>query len=379
MPSGRTFDAAVVGGGVIGCSIAWRLAQTGLRVVLLERQAIGAEASMAAGGMLAPLAEADKQDSFLELATASRRLYRTLSEELLEVTGINIEYRTDGTLFPALNEADETALERRWKWQQEAGFRVERLSAPEARLLEPLLSEAARGALLFPDDHQVNNRRLVTALATAARRAGVAISEYTEALSIDTEQSEVSRLVTTQRSFETERVVIAAGSWSSQIHFPPSASRFPIEPVRGQMVAFNAAVQMPSRVMYSRRGYLIPRLEGILIAGSTTERVGFDKSVTADGISTIISSAIEITPAVGKMQRVDAWAGLRPATPDGWPVIGADPGIVGLFYATGHYRNGILLTPITARLITELIVSGRTTIDLDPFSVTRFEHRAAAG
>lgn len=379
MPSERTFDAAVIGGGVIGCSIAWRLAQSGMRVVLFERQKIGAEASMAAGGMLAPLAEADKQDPFLDLAIASRKLYRAFSQELLELTGINIEYRTEGTLFPALNEDDETALESRWSWLQEAGFRVERTSATEARLLEPLLSESVRWALVFPDDHQVNNRRLVNALETAARRAHVVIKEHTDVLSVETERSEMARLVTTQGSFETRRVVIAAGSWSNQIHFPSSASRFPMEPVRGQMVAFKPRGQMPQRVMYSRRGYLIPRLEGILIAGSTTERVGYDKSVTEDGVSTIIENAIEIIPAIREMERVDAWAGLRPATADGWPVLGRDPGVDGLYYATGHYRNGILLTPITAGLMTDLIVSGSTTIDLEPFSATRFEHRVAAG
>ncbi len=377
--SERTFDAAIIGGGVIGCAIAWGLAKAGLETAIIERGAVGGEASSAAGGMLAPLSEADCRDPFFDLAVASRARYAGLTTELFETTGIDIEYRSEGTIFLALTAEDEEELETRFRWQRATGLEVERLDSSSVRKLEPLVSERVRWALRFPDDHQVNNRRLVAALETACRTSGVTVLDHTEASSLVCERGQTKGVQTRIGVVHSPRVVIAAGSWSSLLAGSPSTSAMAIEPIRGQMVALASPHPAPRSVIYSRRGYLIPRLGGFLIAGSTTERAGYENVVTAGGIASIIERAIEIMPIISSLAITETWAGLRPATTDGLPVIGADPDINGLFYATGHYRNGILLAPITAEIMCDLIVTGKTSWNLSPFEVTRFAHRAVAG
>jgi len=374
-------DVAIVGGGVIGCAVAWRLGQAGLRVVVVERGGVGREASHAAGGMLAPLAEADRADDFFRLATASRALYPGFAAELRGATGVDVEYRAEGTLFLSLSAEDDEELDRRWQWQRAAGLNVKRLGADCARRLEPLLSEGLRWALKFPDDHQVDNRRLMAALSAAARQAGAAFWTETEARALILEGGRAAGLATTRGELRAPRVVVAAGSWSSWLGVVGGRlpAGFEIEPVRGQMVALEMPAPPVSHIIYSRRGYLVPRLGGYLIAGSTSERVGYDKRVTAGGVSSIIASAGEMLPCAADLAITETWAGLRPASPDGLPVLGPDPQIVGLVYATGHYRNGILLAPVTARAISELIVKGESGDDLAPFSVARFARRSAAG
>jgi glycine oxidase len=378
-------DVAIIGGGVIGCAIAWRLGQAGLRVVVIERGQVGREASRAAGGILAPLAEADSVDAFFDLAVASRALYADFARELREAAGLDIEYRTEGTLYLALTEADEKELDRRWQWQRAAGLNVKRLNAGCARKLEPLANERLRWALKFPDDHQVDNRRLMTALAAAAQAAGVEFWTETEArrLLVDAHggQRRIIGVMTTRGELRARAVVIAAGSWSSLLEEEAGKplADFRIEPVRGQMVALNLPAPAVRHIIYSRRAYLIPRLSGTLIAGSTTEQAGYDRSVTAGGIASILERAREIVPCVNELAVREIWAGLRPKAPDGWPILGSDPHISGLIYATGHYRNGILLAPITARAISELIVKGESAVNLAPFSLTRFAPHRASG
>jgi glycine oxidase len=374
----KQFDVAVVGAGVIGCAIAWRLGQAGMRVAVVERGAVGEEASSAAGGMLAPQAEADGADRFFELAVASRAMYPAFARELLEATGIDIEYRREGTLYLALSEEDEEELESRYQWQRAAGLKVKQLGASGVRELEPQVNARLRWALKFPDDHQLNVRRLVTALEVAARAAGSTFWVRTEARSILTQgggrRGRVIGLHTTRGDLLARCVIVAAGSWSSLLPFADGNLPLPvqIEPVRGQMMALEAPTPSLRHVIYSRRGYLIPRLSGLVLAGSTTERLGYDKRVTAGGAAKIVSQAVEIAPILAESAIVETWAGLRPASPDAWPILGEDTAAGGLIYATGHYRNGILLTPITAQLTTQLITSGKSVIDLSHFSVSRF-------
>lgn len=381
----KQFDAAIVGGGVIGCAIAWKLSQAGMSVVVLERGEAGREASQAAGGMLAPLAEADEADDFFHLAVASRAMYADFARELQEASGIDIEYRTEGTLYLALSEGDEEELDRRWQWQHTAGLNAKRLSAGCARQLEPHLNEKIRFALKFPDDHQVNNRLLVAALLDAANRSGVRFLTQTEVTKLIVETRAGRKLIagvkTTHDEIKAGCVIVAAGSWSSSLAFDDEhpLNHFNVEPVRGQMVAIEMQGMSVRHVIYSPRGYLVPRLGGFLIAGSTTETVGYDRRVTAGGIASIIGRAAEILPGISGQAIIEMWAGLRPRATDGLPILGIDPLVTGLIYATGHYRNGILLTPITARAISEMIVKGESRIDLAPFSVARFAHRQAAG
>jgi glycine oxidase len=368
------FDAAVIGGGIIGCAIAWRLGQNGMRVVVIERGENGCEASWAAGGMLAPLAEAHHADAFFELAVASRAMYADFACELHKSTGIDIEYRTEGTLYLALSAADEEELEQRWQWQHEAGLNLKKLSAECVRKLEPALNPELRWALRFPDDHQVNNRRLMKALIAATRKAGVEFWTHTTATDLAIANSRVIGLATTRGEVKTSTIIVAAGCWSSLLrvndHGP--IKDFLVEPVRGQMIALEMPVPALQHVVYSNRSYLVPRLSGVVIAGSTTEQVGYDKRITAGGLASIIDRAIEIAPVLSNQILVETWAGLRPRTKDEWPILGSDPRISGLVYATGHYRNGILLTPVTAQAISEFVARGECTINLQPFSLSRF-------
>lgn len=370
------FDAAVIGGGTIGCAIAWRLGQRGLRVVVVERGEMGREASWAAGGMIAPSAEANYADAFFELAIASRAMYADFVRELLALTGIDTEYRTEGTLYLALSSVDEKELEHRWQWQHEAGLNIKKLSADCVRKLEPALTPKLRLALKFPDDHQVNNRRLMKALEAAARRTGVEFWTYTAATDISIANSQVTGLATTRGEVKTNTIIVAAGSWSSLLRAKDDRAMqdFRVEPVRGQMAALEMPVPPLQHVVYSSHGYLVPRLSGVVIAGSTTENVGYDKRATAGGIASIIERAVEIAPVLSKQVLVETWAGLRPRTNDEWPILGNDSRINGLVYATGHYRNGILLTPITAQAISEMVIRGESTINLKPFSISRFNH-----
>jgi glycine oxidase len=374
-----SFDTAIIGGGVIGCSIAWRLAQGGQRVVVIERNEIGKEASWAAGGMLAPLAEADSADEFFQLCVASRAMYADFARELREASGLDIEYRTEGTLYLALTEEDEEELEHRWQWQHAAGLNVKKLKADCVRKLEPLVNERLRWALKFPDDHQVNNRRLAEALHAAALKAGVHFLPFTEARELITEaqagQTRVRGVGTTRGEIHAATVVLAAGAWAGLL----PTTKLPVVPVRGQMVALEMPAPSLSHVIYSRRGYVIPRFGGYLIAGSTTENTGFDKRVTAQGLAAIIEKAVEIAPPLRTQAVTETWAGLRPHGPDDQPILGADPQMQRLIYATAHYRNGILLTPITAQAISELILQGESSTNLAPFSLTRFalQHHAS--
>ena len=363
-------DVVIVGGGVIGLAIARELALRGVReVCLIERATLGTEASFAAAGMLLPQVEADAEDDFFKLACRSRDLYPSFASALREETGIDVELDTTGTLYLALNERDHEHIEKRFHWQTRAGLAVELLSGTAARELEPCISESVFGALRFPNDIQVENRRLLSALANSVSNLGVEVLTETNVESLMIERSRVTGVQTNRGSIRCKSIVIAAGTWSS---FLQRSSVLPIQPVRGQMICLESKPQLTRHVLYSPRGYLVPRQDGRLLAGSTSENAGFAKRVTAGGISSILRNTLEISPDIAKLPLVDTWAGLRPRPADGLPVLGACGEIDGVFYATGHYRNGILLAPLTVELITEAIVGGATSPLLAPFSPDRF-------
>ena len=364
------YDIVIVGGGVIGLTIARALARRGVGdVCLVERGNLGTEASWAAAGMLLPQVEADAPDEFFNLACQSRDLYPAFAAALREETGIDVELDTTGTLYLALTDADHEEIEKRYEWQTRAGLSVEILSVEEARALEPCISEATLGALRFPKDIQVENRRLLSALANSVTKLGVEIATQTIVDSLIIDGNHVRGVQTSRGAINCPTVVIAAGTWSSFIKTAPMPA---IEPIRGQMICLEAKPQLTRHVIYSPRGYIVPRQDGRLLAGSTSEHAGFAKCVTAGGVATILHNALEISPAISDLPLVDTWAGLRPRAPDGLPVLGPCGEIEGLFYATGHYRNGILLAPLTAELITEAIVAGVTSPLLAPFSPDRF-------
>src|SRR5687768_14829441 len=350
-------DAVIVGGGVIGLSVARELALRGLRnVTVIERGEFGKEASWAAGGILAPQVEADRPDEFFELARASRDLYPAFVRALQDETGIDVQLDQTGTLYVGFTEADEKEMRRRLDWQRRAGLRVEWLEGEDARHLEPNVASNVRCALRFPDDWQVGNRRLIEALLASNRRLGVQLIANSEIRSVRIENKRVTGIesghsislplsacgeglgerfalpVTPPRSrggesektsIEAAVVVIAAGAWTSDIKIPATdSSAVQIEPVRGQMLCFQNDAPLTRHVIYSSRGYLVPRRDGRLLAGSTSEHVGFDKRVTDEGAVSIKSMAFEIAPGLEEAASVDSWAGFRPHAPDDLPVLG---------------------------------------------------------
>jgi glycine oxidase len=367
-----TAEVIIVGAGVIGLTIARALAQRGVReIMLIERGRPGAETSWAAGGILAPQVESDHPDEFFQLACASRDLYPDFADSLKDETGVDVELDTTGTLCVGFDSNDEDELRRRYEWQQRTGLEVESLTGDEARRLEPCISAQVTCALRFPRDFQVENRRLIDALVRANEELGVQLLTGSSVSAIRIEQQSVCGVVASNGPVDAPIVVLAAGAWNSLIDAPGLAS-IQIEPVRGQMLCFAARPQIARHVIYSSRGYLVPRQDGRVLAGSTAEHVGFDKRITDEGVAAIKAMATEIAPGIAALPLIDSWAGFRPRAKDGLPVLGASAQIEGLFYATGHYRNGILLAPITGKVIADAIVDGVMPKSLDSFSPNRF-------
>ncbi len=373
-PTNQTAAVIIIGGGVIGLAVARALALRGVRdVLLIERNSLGAESSSAAAGMLAPQAEANRAHEFFYLTCQSRDLYPAFAAALLEETGIDIELETTGTLYLAFTEHDEKELERRYAWQRQAGLPLEKLSAARVRELEPVIGENVRAALKFPLDAQVENRRLISALAVANERLGVRLETGTAVVSLQVERGRVAGIETSRGFIAAEQVVVAGGAWSSLLGAPDARlPKLGIKPVRGQMLCFETNPPIARHVVYSPRGYIVPRRDGRLLAGSTTEHAGFEKRVTAAGIHSILSAALEISPRIASLPLTDSWAGLRPRAADTLPVLGPCAEIAGVFYATGHYRNGILLAPVTGELIARAVVDGVFPPALNIFSPNRF-------
>ncbi len=369
-------EVLVVGAGVIGCAVARHLARRGARVRVLERGEPGAEASRAAAGLLAPLVEADGPGPFLDLLLRGREMYPAFAAALREETGIDVGYSDAGTLSLALTDADARAMERRHAWQSAAGLTVERLTAEEARGLEPGITPGLRWALRFPGDHQVDNRELARALCVAAKRAG---AEVRTGAAVDRLAWSDGRLAGVELAggerVEADAVVLAAGCWAGRLPGLPRA--LPVLPVHGQIAAVAAVPQRFRHSIDTPRCYLVPRADGRLIAGATVERGVWRKAVTPAGLCSVLAGATEIAPWIADLPLVETWSGLRPGTPDDLPVLGPDPEVPNLFYATGHFRNGILLAPLTGETVGELVLGGDAGIDVAPFGIGRFG--AAAG
>jgi len=339
-------------------------------VTLLERGQPGTEASWAAAGILAPQVEVDHADDFFRLAAASRDMYPAWADSLQSETGMDVELDRTGTIYVGFSEADEAELQSRSDWQKSEGLCVEWLSADETRKLEPCVSSEVRCALRFPNDYQVENRRLIKALLSANENLGVYLITECNVNELLIENDKVRGVNTSLGWIAAPIVVLAAGAWTSLID---SGFRGPrIEPVRGQMLCFETPTPVTKHVIYSARGYLVPRRDGRLLAGSTSERVGFDKRVTAAGVNAIRSMANEIAPALTGIEPADSWSGFRPRGMDDWPVLGPCEETAGLYYATGHYRNGILLAPITGELIAAAIVESAVPAAIRAFSPERF-------
>ena len=371
MTRGASADVVIVGGGVIGCAVARRAALGGRSVVVVERATPGAEASRAAAGMLSPLAEAREAGPFLDLLLRARAAYPSFVSALADEAGMDVPYADAGTLFLSLRAEDDAELEERFAWQRAGGLCVERLTADEARALEPALSPALRFALRFPGDHAVDNRALSAALWTAAEQAGAAFRLGADAVSVIRDGTRAIGVeLSNGDRIAADTVVLAGGCWSGQLRGLPRP--LPVEPVHGQLLSIEAAPPLFRHVVDSPRCYLVPRPEGRVIAGATVETVGYRKAVTPWGVRRLLEGALEIAPALEHAPLAETWSGLRPGTPDGLPILGRDPDAPNLVYATGHFRNGILLAPLTGEAIGGMLLGEPPSIDLSPYSISRF-------
>ena len=364
------FDVIVIGAGVIGLSIAYELAKQGRRVGLLERGAgPGCESSNAAAGILAPEEDAQGPGPFLDLCLRSWSLFPALVRTLERETRIPLGYRRSGLLSLAQLSSDEAELETRYRWQRACRLRVSRLTARQVRSLEPAVDGRLRWALFYHDDHQIDNARFTQALAMAAQKRGVRIFFGHEVRHILVRSHRVCGAEGAQGRFESPVVVDAAGSWANldgRLGF-----QVPVVPAKGQMVALQMARPLFKRIVKSKRAYLVSRRGGRLLVGATVEFAGFDKTVTANAVEGLIQGAREISSRVGSAEFRETWAGLRPCSQDRFPILGPTP-MEGFFVAAGHFRDGILLAPLTGKVMADLIVRGKAPLDLKPFALERF-------
>ena len=364
-------DVIVIGGGVIGCTIAWKLAQRGLRVTLLERGRIGCEASCAAAGMLSPQGENQTPGPFFDLCLRSRSMYRQFAAELTDTSGVDVEYKDEGTLFVIVAGENEGEKTRWTSWQLEAGLSLEHLTADDVRKSEPAVTESATTAVFLPEEHQVENRRLMEALEVAMKQAGVQVIEGANVTALTTERGGITGVTSGGEVFDAGSVIVAAGAWSTRL-LEPLGLNIKLIPARGQMIAVKGATCPITRVLHSSKVYLVPRRDGRILIGATVEYAGFRKAVTVEAVNHLLGAAVELVPSLKQLEIVETWSGLRPDTSDHLPIIGPG-GVDNLLLATGHFRNGILLAPITAALVSELVTSGHPPDRLKPFGIERFE------
>jgi glycine oxidase len=362
-------DVVIVGGGLIGCSVAAELAGRGRSVIVVERNEPGAEASGAAAGMLAPQSEAPRRDAFFDLAVESRDLYPSWVRGLAEETGVHVGYRKTGLLHCRFEAGAPADPSEPFAWQRTAGLPVLARRREElAAEVEGRLSSEVCDAVLFPDEAAVDPRPLTRAAWIAAVGRGAVVRTGTSVLGFRLEKGICRGVDTAAGLIEAEATVDAAGAWAAFDGRLPTP--LPVEPVRGQIVELSLPGQPLKTIVASDDAYVVPRPDGTLLVGSTAERVGFDKRVTAEAVGRLIAAAARLIPALGAASFVTAWSGLRPGTPDGLPVLGAGP-VERLFFAAGHFRNGILLAPATARILADLLTGGPPR-DLSPFSIERF-------
>jgi len=365
------YDVLVLGGGIIGASVAEELARRGQRVCLIERGTVGCESSKAAAGILSAQMDLDQPGPFFELCQRARALYPRWVAHLERQSGLDVGYRQRGILYLVRTNADGRRMVRQALWQRRLGLRAERWSSAMLKRQELYVCPTFREAWYFPMEAEVDNVTLMEALAAACRKAKVALCDHTEVRRLLIQRRRVVGVETARGHSKADVVVNCIGSWASQL--APTRLRLPVAPARGQMLEFDAPKNLLRRPIMSEIGYGIQRRDGRLIVGSTVEQVGFDRRVTLAGMQTILSGfARLVDPAALRQCRFrSAWAGLRPRSQDGLPILGSTA-IEGLYVATGHFRHGILLAPVTAHLLTELILTGRCRLDLEPFSPTRF-------
>lgn len=370
-----SFDTVVIGAGVIGLSTAWRLAQRGLKVLVLERDKPGAGASGVAAGMLAPVTEASfGEEQLLRLNLMSARRFPSFLEELQEASETKVAFDSEGTLYSAFDRDQLEGLQRLHDFQLSLGLEVEWLSYEHAREIEPALHPSLRGAVLAPGDTAVDPRVLLDALTVAAERTSCTIRSGAEVRSLQITADKLDGIfLETGERIDCGGAVLAAGCWSGRIDGVPAEVRSSIRPVKGQVLRLRPVKQEPALLVNTVRTeevYLVPRLGGVVV-GATMEEKGYEVAVTAGAVYELLRSAAEAVPGVRELEMVEASAGLRPASLDNRPLLGPTS-VEGLFCATGHFRNGVLLAPITADTLVRMITQPEIAVEIEPFLPVRF-------
>lgn len=369
-------DVVIAGAGIIGCAIAYEMSRRGVSCLLLESRRLGMAATNAAAGILAPLAEFRRPDALVHLGLASMRLYPQWVERLREeAPDIDVEFALTGVLRVAFDEQELAELRTGLRYQQELGVELVELDGAALREAEPRLSPKIVGGVLCSEEGQVSNQMFTLALARAAKKRGARIIEGAPVLGFRTRGGRVALVRTPRGEFACDRLVLAAGPWTR-----PLARKLRVEvptrPVRGQMLALGRMVTPIHQPVWSARGYVLPRANGLVFAGATVEEVGFRIRTTKRGLAQVRRAAFELVPQLRHAREHFSWAGLRPSSPDGLPIMGVlpreGPGWENVWVATGHFRNGILLAPITGELIAQAIIDGRAGEALAPFDPGRF-------
>jgi glycine oxidase len=364
-------DVLVIGAGIVGCACAYELAKAGARVTVVEYGRAGMQATNAAAGILAPYSEAESPSEMMRFRTRGLREYPALVAELEERCGFGVEFQQRGLLRLAFDDGEADGLRRRWAWQREMGIAAEWLDATAVHELEPRVSDRALAGVFWPDEAWVSNQLMALALQRAAVGLGVAVREGAPVTHIWRKGERVGAIEAGSETHECDTVVLAAGARSGQIAAKVGAT-LPVMPVRGQMLALGGMQAPISHVVSSDAGYLVPRANGLIFAGATVEHVGFRRRTTKDGMRRMRSMASRLVPQLAAAEVQFEWAGLRPGTPDGLPIIGPVPGLRNLVAATGHYRSGILLGPLTGKLIAKGICNGDWSEVPEEFSPARF-------
>lgn len=373
------FDALIVGAGVIGLAIAWRAAQRGLRVRVLERERPGAGASSVAAGMVTPVSEATwGEEELLRLALRSHEAWARFARELAAAAGREVGYLELGALHVAFDRDEAEALRHRFELMGSLDLEAEWLRPREARRLEPGLAPSCSAAVLAPQESAIDPRELVAALGLAAEREGVEVRSGAEVVEAIVDGDAIAGVRTGDGvEHRAGRVVLAAGAWSGVASWLPEAARPPVRPVKGQILTLRGSPGAPvcERIVVPERIYMVPRGDGRLVIGATVEEMGFDTTITAGGVHELLREAYRALPDVAELELAETIAGVRPGSPDNAPLIG--PGSIdGLVYATGHFRSGILLAPVTADAVAAWLGGSEPEVDVTAFSPVRFAEAA---
>jgi glycine oxidase len=371
--SKRSMSTVIIGGGVIGLSIARELHKRGVRgISVVDRSKVGREASWAAAGMLAPNAETDRIDDLYRFCAESNVLYAKFAKDLLAETGVDVGYNCSGTLELAFDHEKAVNLAHKYAKQRSSDIQVEALQPEDLLRLEPNISPDVMSGLFYPADGQVDNRKLVMALEDFSRRNGIDLIEDTEVSGLLIEDGTVVGVRHQNGTLNADLTILTTGAWTSNIKFGDAPSQLSVKPIRGQMLSMHGPTGVFRSVIYGAGAYLVPRADGRVLVGATVEDRAFDRTLNEDATRELQASAIKTVLALSKFEVGEVWCGFRPIAADGLPIIGEIAGLSNLVVATAHFRNGILLAPLTARIVASLVTENSRSEFLEAFSPARF-------